>query len=177
MAENGIEESSLADSSMEVEEIGAQEGKFLTFPLADSLYGIEISQVLEVVIHSDKTRITKVPHMPLYTKGVINLRGKIIPIIDLRSRFLLSEGESSDRTCFVVVNIHGVITGLVVDTVSGVVTIAQRDIDPAPKLDISIQNQFIAGMGKTQEAVYILLNIDELLEQGEIEELEGSVNS
>jgi len=159
----------------EEEEIDDQEGKFLTFPLADSLYGIEISQVLEVVIHSDKTRITRVPHMPVYTKGVINLRGKIIPVIDLRSRFLLTESESNDRTCFVVVNIQGVITGLVVDTVTGVVTIPKADIDPAPKLDASIQNRFIAGMGKTTEVVYILLDIHELLEQEEVKELEDAV--
>lgn len=174
MKEEGIEEAISAINSKANEEVEDKDGKYLTFPLAESLYGIEISQVLEVVIHSEKTRITQIPHMPSYTKGVINLRGKIIPVIDLRSRFLLPENEHDDRTCFVVVNIHGVITGLIVDTVSGVVTIPQGDIDPAPELDMSIESHFIAGMGKSKEDVYILLDIGELLVQREIEQLEAT---
>ncbi|MBF0288923.1 MAG: purine-binding chemotaxis protein CheW [SAR324 cluster bacterium] len=154
------------------EEEDTQDGKFLTFPLGDSLYGIEIRYVLEVVIRSSKIQITQVPHMPPYTKGVINLRGKVIPVIDLRTRFQIADREYDDRTCFVVVNIQGMTTGLIVDTVAGVATIATRAIDPPPQLDTSAQSRFIAGMGKTAKTVYILLNVNELLGKDEIKEFQ-----
>ncbi len=154
------------------EEDETQEGKFLTFPLEGSLYGIEIQYVLEVVIRSSKIQITEVPHMPSYTKGVINLRGQVIPIIDLRARFQLSEREYDDRTCVVVVNIQGTTTGLLVDTVTGVATIPKNAIDPPPQLDTSAQSRFIAGMGKTKETVYILLDVNQLLGKEEIKEVQ-----
>ncbi len=167
----------MAEEALEIpltpeEEEDTQEGKFLTFPLENSLYGIEIRYVLEVVIRSNKIQITQVPHMPEYTKGVINLRGKVIPVIDLRARFQLSAREYDDRTCFVVVNIQGMTTGLIVDTVAGVATIAKSDIDPPPQLDTSAQSRFIAGMGKTIETVYILLNVNQLLGKDEIKEFQ-----
>ncbi len=148
-----------------------QESKYLSFPLADSLYGIDIQHVKEVVIFSKNMKITQVPHMPSFTKGVINLRGKVIPIIDLRLRFLLEEIDYGGRTCFVVVNIEGVTTGLVVDTVAGVVTFKNVDIDPAPELNDSAQSKFIYGIGKTDDEVYILLDTEKLLHQKELEAL------
>ncbi|MCG8336574.1 MAG: chemotaxis protein CheW [Proteobacteria bacterium] len=147
------------------------ESKYLSFPLADSLYGIDIQHVKEVVIFSENMKITQVPHMPGFTKGVINLRGKVIPIIDLRLRFLLDEVEYGGRTCFVVVKIEGVTTGLVVDTVAGVVTFKASDIDPAPELNDSAQSKFIYGIGKTKDEVYILLDTEKLLHQKELEAL------
>lgn len=149
-----------------------KESKYLSFPLADSLYGIDIQHVKEVVIFSENMKITRVPHMPAFTKGVINLRGKVIPVIDLRLRFLLEEIEYGGRTCFVVVDINGITTGLVVDTVAGVVTFKESDIDPAPELDESAQSKFIYGIGKTKEEVYILLNTEKLLHQKELEALQ-----
>lgn len=148
-----------------------QNGQYLTFPLGDTMYGIDISHVLEVVIYSVNTKITKVPHMPSYTKGVINLRGKVIPVIDLRLRFHLEENAFDGRTCFVVVNIRNVTTGLIVDTVTGVVSIPSSEIDPAPELDETAQSQFIAGMGKTEKEVYILLETEKLLQEKEIQKL------
>ena len=133
--------------------------------------------MLEVVIRSTTSKITHLPHMPSYTKGVINLRGKVIPVIDLRSRFLLPEIEYDNRTCFVVVNIQGVTTGLIVDTVSGVVSIPKTEIDPPPELDDSIENQFIDGMGKTKEEVYILLNTEHLLRKKEVVQLKKAARS
>ncbi len=147
------------------------EDKYLSFPLADSRYGIDIQNVLEVVIFSKNMRITKVPNMSTFTKGIINLRGKVIPIIDLRLRFQLEETKYCDRTCFVVVNIHGVTTGLVVDTVSGVVTIPRSEIDPPPEMEESTQSKYIFGLGKTEHEVYILLDTEKLLYKKEIEEL------
>ncbi len=168
MTEEVVENAS-SNASLVEEEVDEQEGKFLTFPLHKSLYGIEIRFVVEVVIRDSTSEITEVPHMPAYTKGVINLRGKIIPVIDLRARFLLPEIEYDEFSCFVVVNIQGVTTGLIVDTVSGVVSIPKTDIDPSPELDDSTENQFIAGMGKTKNKVYILLNIEELLQKKELD--------
>lgn len=147
------------------------ESKYLSFPLADSLYGINIQHVMEVVIYSQNMKITQVPHMPEFTKGIINLRGTVIPVIDLRLRFNLEELEYGGRTCFVVVRIHGVTTGLIVDTVAGVVTFKNNDIDPAPELDDSAQSRFIHGIGKTKDEVYILLDTESLLQQKEIDAL------
>lgn len=169
-----VDEVFASQSDGETETIDEQAGKFLTFPLQDSLYGIEIQHVLEVVICSTTSKITQVPHMPSYTRGVINLRGKVIPVIDLRSRFKLELTEYNDRTCYVVVNIRGVTTGLIVDTVSGVVGIPPADVDPAPELENNMDNRFIAGLGKTEEDVYILLNIQELLQKQELEALKQS---
>lgn len=167
MVESTLEES----TSRKDENIDEQENKYLTFPLHDSLYGIEIRHVLEVVIRSTTSKITQVPHMPDYTKGIINLRGKVIPVIDLRSRFSLPTVEYNDRTCYVIVDIGGVTTGLIVDTVAGVVGILTSNIDPPPELDESTESQFILGMGKTEDEVYVLLDIQKLLRQEELEEL------
>jgi purine-binding chemotaxis protein CheW len=152
----------------------SQRGKYLTFPLLEALYGIEIRHVLEVVIRNPKTKITQIPHMPPFAKGVINLRGKVVPIIDLHLRFGLPESAYDERTCYVVVNISGVITGLVVDTVAGVVGIPEGNIDEPPHLESSIQSRFIAGMGKTPEQVYILLDVNKLFGKEELDLLRRS---
>ena len=147
--------------------------KYLSFPLADSLYGIGIQHVKEVVIYTQNMKITQVPHMPSFTKGIINLRGQVIPIIDLRLRFLLEEIDYGGRTCFIVVNIQGISTGLIVDTVAGVVTFNDSDIDPAPELTDSAQSKFIYGIGKAKDEVYILLDTEKLLHQKELEALKN----
>lgn len=150
-------------SSVDGMEEDAQRGKYLTFPLDESMYGIEIQHIVEVVIRTSRMNITTVPHMPTYSKGVINLRGKVIPVIDLRSRFHIPEKEYDDRTCFIVVNINGIITALVVDTVSAVMNIPDQDVDASPQLDTSTQSKFIKGMGKTEEILYILLDVEQIL--------------
>lgn len=165
---------SLADMDKPAGKTEEQESKYLSFPLGDSLYGIDIQHVKEVVIFSENMKITEVPHMPKFTKGIINLRGKVIPVIDLRLRFLLEEKAYGDRTCIVVIRIDGVITGLVVDTVAGVVTFNQSDIDPAPELADSAQSKFIYGIGKSNDEVYILLDTEKLLHQKELEALKNA---
>ena len=155
----------------DVEE-NTHEGKFLSFPLADSLYGIDIQYVVEVVIRTNSIKITHVPNMPAHTRGVINLRGKVIPVIDLRTRFQLPPRDYDNRTCFVVVHLQEVVTGLIVDTVSGVVSIPKTEIDPAPQLETALQSRFIAGMGKTKEEVYILLDLNQLLQKEELRQLQ-----
>lgn len=158
------------ESSSENIEENIEIGKYLTFPLGDTAYGIDIKHVLEVVIRNEKMKITKVPHMPDYTKGVINLRGRVIPILDLRKRFLMEEYEYTDRSCFIVVNIQGKKTALSVDTVSGVMSIPNNNIDPTPHIESEVHSSFIQGMAKTENQVYIILDVNQLLEEKELEE-------
>ncbi|MDI6631898.1 MAG: chemotaxis protein CheW [Thermoanaerobacteraceae bacterium] len=137
-----------------------QEDKFLTFILGEEEYGIEIRHVTEII---GIQNITEVPDMPLYVKGVINLRGKVIPVMDVRLRFGMAEREYDDRTCIVVINIDGQAVGLIVDRVSEVLDIPKNDIEPPPSVRKSAGGRFIQGMGKVGEEVKILLNAEKLL--------------
>ncbi len=134
-------------------------GKFLTFKLADEEYGVEILKVREINGVMD---ITAVPRMPNYMKGVINLRGKVIPVIDLRLKFGLNEIEHTDQTCIIVVDV-GQEIGIIVDTVSEVLDIPGESIEPAPSMGAAVETSFILGMGKVEEDVKILLDIDKVL--------------
>ncbi|MEW6771585.1 MAG: chemotaxis protein CheW [Bacillota bacterium] len=137
-----------------------QEGKFLTFILGEEEYGIEIRHVTEIIgIQS----ITEVPDMPAHVKGVINLRGKVIPVMDVRLRFGMPERPYDDRTCIVVINIDGQAVGLVVDRVSEVLDIPKDDIEPPPAVKKGEGSRFIQGMGKVGEEVKILLDAHKLL--------------
>ncbi|MEW6192915.1 MAG: chemotaxis protein CheW [Bacillota bacterium] len=143
-----------------------QEGKFLTFVLGGEEYGIEIRHVTEIIgIQS----ITEVPDMPAHVKGVINLRGKVVPVMDVRLRFGMPERPYDDRTCIVVINIDGQAVGLVVDRVSEVLDIPKDDIEPPPAVRKGEGSRFIKGMGKVGEEVKILLDAKRLLydEDGE----------
>lgn len=135
----------------------AEGSKFLTFFLAGEEYGIEILSVHEII---GLMPITRVPGTPDYICGVINLRGKIIPIVDLRKKFGMQFKEYDSETCIIVVNVQGVEVGAVVDRVSEVLSIADEDIDPPPSFGKDVQTDFILGIGKSQSKVKILLNID-----------------
>lgn len=141
-----------------------QAGMYLTFKLADEEYGVEILKVREIIGYM---KITAIPQMPGYMKGVLNLRGKVIPVVDLRLKFGLAEAEHTDQTCIIVVDV-GTEVGVVVDTVSEVLDIAAEDIDPAPKVSGGTDTGFILGMGKVGDNVKILLNINKVLSQEEI---------
>jgi purine-binding chemotaxis protein CheW len=142
-----------------------QEGKFLTFILGEEEYGIEIRHVTEIIgIQS----ITEVPDMPAHVKGVINLRGKVIPVMDVRLRFGMPERPYDDRTCIVVINIDGQAVGLVVDRVSEVLDIPKDDIEPPPAVKRGEESRFVQGMGKVGDKVKILLDARKLLYNGEV---------
>ncbi|HMB31638.1 MAG TPA: chemotaxis protein CheW [Desulfohalobiaceae bacterium] len=147
-------------------------GKYLTFHLGDETYGLEILKVQEIIGMQD---ITKVPRTPEYVKGVINLRGKVIPIVDLRMKFGMEEIETTRKTCIIVIQIDRgagkVIMGIVVDEVSEVLNILSEEIEPSPSFGTQIDTAFILGMAKTKDAVKILLDIDKVLSDGEIEAL------
>ncbi len=143
-------------------------GKFLTFPLGKEEYGLEIRHVTEIV---GIQKITEVPDMPPYVKGVINLRGKVIPVMDVRVRFSFEEKSYDDQTCIIVVNIGDSPVGLIVDTVSEVISISDNNIDPAPSVKKGDSSRFIKGLGKVGEIVIILLDIGQLLYDDHMEQL------
>ncbi|MDH3975011.1 MAG: chemotaxis protein CheW [Deltaproteobacteria bacterium] len=140
-------------------------GKFLTFQLQDEEYGLEILKVREIIGIMD---ITTVPQTPDYVKGVINLRGQVIPVIDLRLKFGLKESEYGKRTCIIVVDVNGVMMGIVVDTVSEVMDIETVDIEATPSFGTTLNTDYILGMGKVKGKVKILLDISKVLTSEEL---------
>ena len=145
-----------------------QEGKFLTFVLGNEEYGIEIRNVTEII---GIQRITDLPDVPHYVKGVINLRGKVIPVVDVRIRFGLPEREYDERTCIVVVNITDISVGLIVDSVSEVLDIPDEDIEPPPKVNMGASSRYIRNLGKVGENVKILLDVHKLFFDDEVEQI------
>lgn len=141
-----------------------KEGKYLTFILGPEEYGLEILKVREIIGYMD---ITAVPQMPYYIKGVINLRGQVIPVIDLRAKFGMETTDVTDQTCIIVVEIsresRTFNTGIVVDRVQEVLDIPAKHIEDAPQFGSSVCTDFIMGMGKVGEKVEILLDIDKVL--------------
>ena len=142
----------------------AQEGKFLTFALGNEEYGLEILIVREIIGYME---ITHVPQTPEYIKGIINLRGKVIPVVDLRTHFGMDAIEVTESTCIIVVEItqddRHIETGIIVDQVSEVLDIANDQIEEAPQFGSSVETNFILGMAKVGDSVKILLDIDRVL--------------
>ena len=162
----------MSDATTQVQQINRtlaeKEGKYLTFALADEEYGLEILKVREIIGYID---ITTVPQMPHFVKGVINLRGQIIPVIDLRAQFGMETTEVTAQTCVIIVEISRdgckYNTGIVVDRVLEVLDIAGENIEEVPQFGESVNTDFILGIGKAGESVKILLDIDRVLEGGD----------
>ncbi len=156
------------------ETVRAKAGKYLTFRLASEEYGLEILKVREII---GVMEITHVPRTPEYIRGVINLRGKVIPVLDLRTKFNMEKTENTDETCIVVVDVSStgetIQMGILVDAVSEVLDIQDSQIEDAPAFGTSVDTKFILGMGKVNNEVKILLDIDEVLTTGEFAMLEG----
>lgn len=152
-------------------QIDSRAGKYLTFQLSQEEYGLEILKVREI---NGVMEITPVPGMPSYVKGVINLRGKVIPVLDLRLKFSMPETEHTSETCIIVVDVAGNLLGVVVDRVSEVLDIHSEEIEDPPHLGNSSQNQFILGMAKAKGKVKILLDIDKVLAEQELVEITAS---
>lgn len=148
-------------------------GKYLTFSLDQEEYGIGILKIKEIIGMMD---ITCVPRTPDFVKGVVNLRGKVIPIIDLRQKFGLTEIPYTERTCIIVVEIDIaqiiVLIGIVVDAVSEVLSIREEEIEETPTFGTKLDTDFILGLAKTEGGVKILLDIDKVLSTSEIAALE-----
>jgi purine-binding chemotaxis protein CheW len=150
-----------------------KEGKYLTFTLANEEYGIGILKIREII---GMMPITTVPRTPEFVKGVINLRGKVIPVMDLRLRFEMEEMEYTERTCIIVVEIEkqssAVQIGIVVDSVSEVLNVGGDDIEKTPSFGTKLDTEYILGMAKMDGGVKILLDIDKVLNDEEIATLE-----
>src|SRR3989339_2154256 len=143
------------------------EGKYLTFTLANEDFGIGILKIKEII---GMMPITKVPRCPEFVKGVINLRGKVIPVMDLRMRFNVDAAEFTERTCIVVVEVDSgsgtLVVGLIVDSVSEVLNIKSEDIEETPGFGTKVNTDYILGMAKLSGGVKILLDIDRVLQDG-----------
>ena len=150
-----------------------KEGKYLTFVLNEEEYGIGIIKIKEII---GMMPITTVPQTPDFIKGVINLRGKVIPVVDLRLRFSMTSIDYNDRTCIIVVEIEGpagtVMIGIVVDAVSEVLNIKAEEIEDTPTFGTTLDTDYILGMAKMEGGVKILLDIDQVLSQDEVAVLE-----
>ena len=146
------------DELIEVEE-DTQKDQYLTFSIGSEYYGIEIRQVTEII---GIQNITLVPDLPYYIKGIINLRGRIIPVMDVRLRFKKEPLDYNDRTCIIVVDIRDISIGLIVDSVSEVLSISENDIVPPPEFYCK-NNRYIKGIGKVDSEVKLILDCDMLI--------------
>jgi len=159
-----------------VKVMAEREGKYLTFTLAEEEYGIGILKIKEII---GMMPITSVPQTPEFVKGVINLRGKVIPVVDLRGRFGMREIDYTERTCIIVVEIAGqagtVLIGIVVDSVSEVLNVKGDDIEDTPTFGTKLNTEYILGMAKMEGGVKILLDIDKVLSADEVGMLDLSL--
>jgi len=149
-----------------------QKGKFLTFSIGKEAYGFEIKHVTEIIGIQE---ITEVPELPIYVKGIINLRGKIIPVMDIRLRFKKEPREYNDRTCIIVIDIRDISIGLIVDHVAEVVVIEPENIVPPPAIKTGFHNRYIKGIGKVGSEVKLLLDCNKLLNDEEIDTINGTI--
>jgi purine-binding chemotaxis protein CheW len=152
-----------------------REGKYLTFALSHEEYGLEILKVREIIGYID---VTAIPQTPPYVKGVINLRGQVIPVVDLRAKFGMETTDVTDQTCIIVVETtqgsRKCNTGIIVDHVSEVLDIAGANIEDAPQFGSSVDTDFIRGMAKVGDSVKILLHIDQILSADDLAQLDAS---
>jgi purine-binding chemotaxis protein CheW len=152
--------------------IDERAGKYLVFALGREEFGIRVMNVREIMGIQD---ITAVPHTPAYLKGVINLRGKVIPVVDLRTKFGLPSVEHTQRTCIIVVQVlqdsHSMLMGIIVDGVAEVLNLAPSDIEDTPDFGHGVSTPYLLGMAKVKDRVKILLNIDEVMATQELQHI------
>ena len=149
-------------------------GEYLTFTLGGEVYGIAILKVQEIRSYEQATKIANTPD---FIKGVINLRGSIVPIVDLRMRFNLNSVEYNDFTVVIVLNLNKRIIGIVVDSVSDVLALSDAQISPVPDLVASIDTQYLLGLATVEQQMLILLNIEQLMTSQEMALVESVVES
>jgi len=161
---------------IEVLDTKAKAGKYLTFRLANENYGVEILKVQEII---GIMPVTRVPKMPDFVRGIVNLRGKLIPIIDMRSKFILPKQDDTEMTCIIVVQVtilrERMVIGVVVDSVSEVLNILGDQIEPAPSIGMELDTDFILGVGKVAQKVVMLLDIDKVLDGEDMHQVSSTV--
>ncbi|HJW85670.1 MAG TPA: chemotaxis protein CheW [Candidatus Brocadiaceae bacterium] len=151
-------------------DILSREGKYLTFVLCGEEYGLEILKVREII---GIMGVTPVPQTPKFIKGVINLRGKVIPVVDLRLKFGFEEVDYTKETCIIVVEVESVLTGIIVDTVSEVLDITNEELETTPNLGEDVNTDIFIGVAKIKDKVKILLDLDKILGAEEINLVES----
>ena len=148
---------------------GTGELQLVIFQLGNEEYGIDILKVQEI---KRMMEITRVPNAPPFIEGVINLRGQIIPVLDLRRRFKLTAGERTDNSRIMVGNVGELTVGMIVDVVLEVISLPVEDISPAPSIVTGVNSQFLDGIGKVEERLLIIINPQRVLEVTELDELQ-----
>lgn len=155
-----------------------QRNKYVTFKSGNEYFGLKIEYVSEIIVYQE---ITEIPESEDYIKGLINLRGKIIPVIDVRIRFKQEPMEYTDRTCIVIVNVNDMVVGLIVEKIAEVVEIKEEDILPPPKVVIGgedkLQNRYVYGIGKVGDSVKLLLDPERILKDDDLLVLEQAVEN
>jgi purine-binding chemotaxis protein CheW len=158
---------------MEAGIIGTEQ--YLTFRLEDEIFGVEVARVREIL---DYTSITKVPRTPDFMRGVINVRGSVVPVLDLRLKFGMTRTEASVNTCIIVLEIaledEIVVLGALADSVQEVIELEPGQIEPAPRIGGRIRTEFIKGMGKRENSFIIMLDIDKMFSLDDLEPVEES---
>jgi purine-binding chemotaxis protein CheW len=152
-------------------ELETQKGRYVTFKSCNEYYGIKIQYVNEIIVFQE---ITEIPESKDYIKGLINLRGKIIPVIDVRVRFKQEPIPSTDRTCIIVINVKSTVVGLIVEKIAEVVEIAEENILDSPSIGHvdTEQNRYVYAIGKVDESVKLLLDPDKLLNDDDLSVIE-----
>ncbi len=144
------------------------EKQVVVFKLLSEEYCVDIMEVVEIIRMQD---ITKLPDVPVFVEGVINLRGKIIPVIDLKKRFNLNAGSSDENTRIIITNVNNKTTGFIVDNVTEVLRLSLDDIEPLDNETVGIDKDYICGIGKFDKRMLIMLNLNEVLSLDEKEDL------
>jgi purine-binding chemotaxis protein CheW len=149
--------------------------QYLTFQLGDEVFCLDISQVREVL---DFTNITKVPRTPDFMRGVINLRGGVVPVVDLRLKFGMAKTEKTRRTCIIIVEVNvdgeNTVLGALADSVEEVIEMEPGQIEPAPRIGTRLNTNFIRGMGKHNDQFVIILDIDRVFSSDELSVFQGA---
>lgn len=168
MAEELLKKNEEKDELEELQEDDAQKGKFMTFQTGKEFFGISISYVNEIIAMQP---IAPIPEVDDYIKGLINLRGKIIPVIDVRTRFKMEPSEYTDRTCIIVIDVKSTMIGLIVERIAEVDTIADDSIVPPPTLGRKEHehNKYVYGLARTGDSVKLLIDPEKLIRQDDIE--------
>jgi len=143
--------------------------QYVTFLIGSEVYGVEVLRVQEII---GMTRVTQVPNSMHFMKGVINLRGTVVPVVDMRLRFTMEEKDYDNFTVILIVEVKGTMIGMIVDSVSDVVNIPVKDIQDTPHFSASIRTDYIKGIGRIEEDLVIVLDVDKILSHEEIEKIE-----
>lgn len=149
------------------------EDMYLVFTCDKKQYALEIRYVTEIVALQT---ITEVPDLPVYIKGIINLRGKVFPVLDIRSRFNMPSEPYTERTCFVIASMDNSTIGLIVDAVTEVLKIPATEIEPPPKMGDALNSRYVQGIGKIGNGVKIILNLYNILHEEEVKKVDAKIN-